>query len=146
MRPNPITCVCVQCGAAFTTIPSRVAAGRGRFCGRACAGVYRSTARVTPTAVRFWKKVDQSGGPDACWVWTAGRGGTMGYGSFQMGTYRNTHHVRAHRMAWELTNGPIPAGKYVCHRCDNPPCCNPAHLFLGTQGDNLRDMYAKGRR
>ena len=53
---------------------------------------------------------------------------------------------RAHRVAWVLYRGKIPRGKKVLHRCDNPPCCNPEHLFLGTQADNVADMVTKGRR
>lgn len=52
---------------------------------------------------------------------------------------------KTHRVAWELAYGPIPSGMAVLHRCDNPPCCNAEHLFLGTQGDNVRDMVAKNR-
>jgi hypothetical protein len=52
---------------------------------------------------------------------------------------------KAHRVAWTLANGPIPAGMHVLHTCDNPPCCNPGHLWLGTQADNMADMARKGR-
>lgn len=70
----------------------------------------------------------------------------MGYGIFNAGTGRaNRRTVYAHRFAWEITNGPIPVGLLACHHCDNPPCCNPAHLFLGTHADNNADMNAKGR-
>ena len=95
-------------------------------------------------AERFWPKVDRSGGPDACWPWTAFRL-PWGYGQIGEGP-AGGRHLYAHRVAWELTNGPIPAGLLALHRCDNPPCCNPAHLFLGTNRDNTADMDQKGRR
>lgn len=91
-----------------------------------------------PIEDRFWThiRVTEAG----CWEWT-GKRRANGYGL----TSINRRDVRAHRMAWTLSQGPIPDGLCVCHHCDNPPCVNPAHLFLGTKGDNLRDMCAKGR-
>ncbi len=105
----------------------------------------------TSVCARFWSYVSKDGptperypelGP--CWPWTGGginrRRGTN-YGVF----WSDGKAVRAHRVAWELACGPVPDGLYVLHRCDNPPCCNPAHLFLGTDLDNMRDKVAKGR-
>lgn len=95
-----------------------------------------------PVAERFWPKVDTSGGPSACWNWTASKK-SGGYGKFSKGG--DNGWMLAHRAAWEMTNGPIAVGAVVCHSCDNPSCCNPAHLFLGTQAENLSDMRRKGR-
>jgi hypothetical protein len=84
--------------------------------------------------------IDKSGGPDACWPWTAST--NTGYG--QMTWKRKPD--RAHRLMWVLHHGPIPPDKpHILHRCDNPPCCNPAHLWAGTNADNIADMVAKKR-
>lgn len=94
-------------------------------------------------AERFWAKV-RRGPPDECWEWTADT--VQGYGRLSVGGRAGRVEL-AHRMAWVLTNGPIvPDTLFVCHRCDNPPCCNPAHLFLGTNQDNVTDMIQKGRQ
>lgn len=89
---------------------------------------------------RFWSKVDKSTHPSGCWEWTASLN-MYGYGQFG---FRGTV-VAAHRVAWELTYGPVPDGLCVCHRCDNRKCVNTAHLFVASQAANMRDMAVKGR-
>lgn len=90
---------------------------------------------------RFWQKVDKSGGPDACWPWTKTRN-MGGYGQFSV----RHRHVLAHRMSFLLSGGVIPSDLFVLHRCDNPPCCNPKHLFIGTNADNVLDRDNKNRQ
>lgn len=122
---------CATCGRSFATDHAVQ-----RHCSVPCAMAARTRR---PIADRFWAKVAKG---DGCWEWTGARNSVSGYGSF--GLDRETM-VYAHRMAWELTNGPIPEGLFVCHSCDNRPCVRPDHLFLGTHSDNMQDMVAKGR-
>lgn len=137
MRIHPSTCL--HCGTIFRGPDNRVRL----YCSTTCADAHKKR----PPEERFWEKVDRSGGALACWLWLAGvfQSGD-GYGAF---TVTTGLVVRAHRYAWELLCGPIPPGMEVCHNCptgDNPRCVNPAHMFLGTQTDNMRDMREKGRQ
>ena len=97
--------------------------------------------RGMSTVERLERSLDKSAGTDGCWVWTAATN-SRGYGHATFDGAR----TYAHRIAYTLAYGPIPEGMFVCHRCDNPPCCNPAHLFVGTAADNAQDMAAKGRQ
>jgi hypothetical protein len=93
---------------------------------------------------RFWSHVDKSGGPRACWLWTAARV-KRGYGVFHLNK-KSDGSVVATRQAWLYTNREaLPAEVFLCHHCDNPPCVNPDHLFKGSAKDNNDDMWRKGR-
>lgn len=94
---------------------------------------------TTNDVSRFWSKVIITADNDLCWKWT-GKPNPNGYGRFYL-----KKMIIASRISWLFTYGYLPDDLEVCHSCDNPICVNPKHLFLGTHGDNVRDMYKKGR-
>ena len=94
-----------------------------------------------PLEVRFWRFVAKSEG---CWLWTgANTGSPMKYGRIGDGTGKGA--LKAHRASWLIHFGAIPNGLWVLHKCDNPLCVRPDHLFLGTRADNMKDAFDKGR-
>src|SRR5688572_16658454 len=97
--------------------------------------IFRDLRDDVKLSTRFWAKV-AIGEPDACWPWTA-CGDRHGYGNIRIAG----RSYLAHRIAWELTYGPIPDDLRVLHSCDFPPCCNPGHLHPDTQGQNVQEMW-----
>jgi hypothetical protein len=96
---------------------------------------------------RFWSKVDV-GTPEECWPWTGSRN-ELGYGSFRSAGGRQGRTIKAHRLAFVLAHGSpleLAPADFVCHHCDNPSCCNPAHLYLGDVRTNTDDKVTRGRQ
>lgn len=135
--PGRIDCICAVCGKHFTIKRSAFLAGRGETCSRPC----RSTNEAIPMIDRFWAKVQKT---DGCWEWTNAKN-PKGYGVFCVDKKTNNNE-QAHRVSYRLHYGEIPDLLKVLHRCDNPSCVRPDHLFLGTDGDNMRDKVAKDRQ
>lgn len=151
MQSDRITVVCLNCGAEFAVTAPRLASGRGKYCSPACRAQHVAARRIRPIADRVREKIDENGpipphrpelGP--CSVWTGGVS-RAGYGRLVVSRGGKKRFLIVSRVVWELANGPIPDGLHVLHHCDNPPCVRLSHLWLGTDGDNMRDCAAKGR-
>ena len=124
-----------QCGCGQkTTIAKRNEYRRGHVKGEPLRFVHGHNPRLGSYVERFWSQV-QILGTDDCWEWQGCRD-SYGYGRIHIGS--GSQSFLTHRIAYELTHGDIPEGMLVCHKCDNPPCCNPAHLEPVTQQENLK--------
>jgi hypothetical protein len=131
------TKTCPQCGREYRK-PHNM--NVSKYCSRAC---YKASYHAQAPA-RFWAKVDKSAGQDGCWLYTGFRKWD-GYGWLARWHNGKIRYLTAHRYAWILTYGDPAKGMHILHECDNPPCCNPSHLRLGTHQDNMADAKAKGR-
>lgn len=127
------TITCLHCHHDFQIKECRKSV---KFCSRKC---YFEN-EIESAKPRFLSSISGTG--DRCWKWTGARN-KEGYGIFRSVAF---YGRLAHRVAWQIFEGPLPEGAFVLHKCDNPICVNPSHLFLGTQADNMRDMVNKSRQ
>lgn len=134
---------CTFCGNEFARYKSHLVAPNGKP-----RKIFKCPdCRSAPIEKRFWCKVDRAGGEGACWLWRGGLNAD-GYGHFPH-RFEWGLEQRSNRIAWILTNGKIPQGQYVLHCCPkghNRACCNPKHLYIGNQTDNMKDLVESGKK
>lgn len=127
---------CSFCGSKKEVWPSVFAKNKDFFCNIKCASDYKKGIPIKQRLEKFTVKSDSG-----CWIWVGSKT-KLGYGKLTV----SNKTTLAHRASWACTYGEIPDGMCVLHKCDNPKCINPKHLFLGTYFDNTRDMISKGRK
>lgn len=129
-------CKC-ECGKEKVIVGEKLSSGRTRSCGCICSPLEKEAIEKTRKKIKRFTYINQKNG---CWEWQKYKN-KLGYGQIcYMGK-----QLKAHRVSWIVFKGPIPDGMCVLHKCDNPRCINPVHLFLGSMKDNVQDMINKGR-
>ena len=129
---------CKSCDKETTSKESRGREGRSKFCSKTCQYSKSRGDRLSVIIPAYESKVIRQ---DGCWGWKSSTNCTTGRGR----VHYKRKVIEAHRASWMIHFGEIPEGKLVCHKCDNPVCSNPRHLFLGSYSDNAIDMVKKGR-
>ncbi len=141
MQRKMVIQICLNCKKQFSVRDSAVKRGGGKNCSKSCATTYKwiNSVKTLPEEI-FYKNISYPDHSDGCWQYKVLD--MKGYGQLKV----NRKTYRASRFSWEIHIGNIPEGFLICHRCDNPCCVNPGHLFLGTSADNHKDMMQKGRQ
>ena len=135
---NKVINLCFYCGNKFPTLQTEIRRGKGKFCSRVCAN--KGTPRKSLSLKEIlYRNISSQSNDKGCWLYTKIL--MKGYGHINI----NGIKVPAHRISYELHNGEIPHGLYICHKCDVRNCVNPHHLFPGTHLDNMQDKVHKGR-
>jgi hypothetical protein len=135
---------CLHCKVKIRVYVSDIKRGGGKYCSPSCSGkhsieIRRKKLEGSPSE-RFFNNIIKSDDDKGCWIWV-GLASKQGYGRM---TIKKKQKL-AHRYSWEFHFGEIPEKMFICHKCDNPPCVNPAHLFVGNRSDNAKDMVSKNR-
>lgn len=126
--------ICLRCGSKFHAKLSRIKIGKGKYCSKHCY----DKSLIMDINQTFWIRVQKT---SSCWIWT----GVKDIDGYGLAKFYFSREKRAHRLSYEIHFGTIPRGMHVLHKCDNPSCVSPEHIFLGTNIDNIRDMVKKGR-